>query len=113
MVESGRLTWLQAREGCKESEHSQAGRLVAGRQAQQPCVALHALNRRVLCAQNCRQAFGARNFKAVGVVLQRAVLVNLLFGGAIALGWLRWVQAMCLPGHSWLAYRTSRTAHGF
>lgn len=38
----------------------------------------------------CRQAFGARDFKAVGVVLQRAVLVNLLFGGAIAVGWLRW-----------------------
>ena len=89
MVESGRLTWLQAREGCKESEHSQAGRLVAGRQAQQPCVALHALNRRVLCAQNCRLAFGARNFKAVGVVLQRAVLV---LAGVMVAGFVQLLQ---------------------
>ncbi|EFN52897.1 hypothetical protein CHLNCDRAFT_26336, partial [Chlorella variabilis] len=35
------------------------------------------------------QAFGARNFRAVGVVLQRSLLVNLLFGCLIALAWLR------------------------
>ncbi len=38
-----------------------------------------------------RQAYGARNFRALGAILQRGLLVNLAFGAAIALAWLRWV----------------------
>ncbi|KAL4421824.1 hypothetical protein ABPG77_001613 [Micractinium sp. CCAP 211/92] len=37
----------------------------------------------------CGQAVGARNLRAVGLVLQRALLVNLCFGGAIAAAWWR------------------------
>jgi Na+-driven multidrug efflux pump len=43
----------------------------------------------------CSQAFGARNFQALGAILQRALLVNFVFGAAIAVAWLRCVAA-CL-----------------
>ncbi|KAL4448284.1 hypothetical protein ABPG75_005503 [Micractinium tetrahymenae] len=35
----------------------------------------------------CGQAVGARNHRLVGLILQRALLVNLCFGGAIAAAW--------------------------
>ena len=38
---------------------------------------------------HCRQAFGARNYRALGCILQRALLVNLAFGAAIAVAWLK------------------------
>lgn len=37
----------------------------------------------------CGQAWGARNYRSVGVVLQRALLVNLAFAGVISIAWLR------------------------
>jgi hypothetical protein len=63
-----------------------------GRQAWQAALwntaALAILPPPFLCAQS-RQAYGARNFRALGAILQRGLLVNLAFGAAIALAWLR------------------------
>ncbi|EFN53551.1 hypothetical protein CHLNCDRAFT_58521 [Chlorella variabilis] len=44
------------------------------------------------------QAFGARNYRALGCILQRALLVNLAFGAAIAVAWLKSERLFLLLG---------------
>lgn len=62
--------------------------MATGWRQEQPCLHPNTLIR-MLCtlAAHCRQAYGAGNFRLVGVVFQRAMLLTTIVAAAVALLW--------------------------
>jgi len=44
----------------------------------------------------CRQAFGGRNFRMVGIVYQRALILTIVVSALVALVWTRASQLLLL-----------------